>query len=54
LQVYTFALQPLLQGGANETQQDAGSTPSSSNQQPAGWELQLIMEYCEEVGGVAA
>jgi serine/threonine protein kinase len=54
MQVYTFALQPLFQGGATVTQQDAVSTPSSSSQQPAGWELQLIMEYCEEVGAFAA
>lgn len=51
-QVYTFALRPLpaalAAGGsiAEEQQQQGDAGP----QHVSGWELQLVMELCEEVG----
>ena len=50
LQVYTFALQPLFQGdsamSASPIARQQQQGPDSS---VAGFELQLVMEYCEEV-----
>jgi hypothetical protein len=46
--VYTFGLQPLL---AQDASSSGGPSSSGSNkQQPVGWELNLYMELCEEVG----
>jgi hypothetical protein len=55
LQVYTFALQPVLQGSAESQQQQQNmwhqdlNREGSHDEEVAGWELHLLMEYCEEV-----
>jgi hypothetical protein len=51
LQVFTFALKPLPTLAASQQQQL--HQQQGMQQAPAcgsGWELQLVMEYCDEVG----
>jgi hypothetical protein len=54
LQVFTFALKPLPTLAASQQQQLQQLQQQQGMQQGAacgsGWELQLVMEYCDEVG----
>jgi hypothetical protein len=57
LQVFTFALKPLPALAASQQQQLQQLQQQQQGMQPgaacgSGWELQLVMEYCDEVGVV--
>jgi hypothetical protein len=58
LQVFTFALKPLPQLADSQRQQLQQLQQQQGLQQGSacgsGWELQLVMEYCDEVGALIA
>ena len=56
VQVYTYTLSPLTSGGHGGLQGERHMAPtptaggSSGGPDISGWELKLVMEYCNEVG----